>query len=129
VGQGTREPRFPNAGGARDEHIVPIMNPLAGGQAEHERFIEPARVTIVNILNAGTQPQLGLSQASREPPVTSDGHLAIDQEAQTFFETERLALRQVHLLAERFGHAREPQRQEFVESRMIQPSGSPVWVW
>jgi hypothetical protein len=105
------------------------MDPLAGGQAEHERFIEPARVTIVNILNAGTQPQLGLSQARREPTVTSDGHLAIDQEAQTFFETERLALRQVHLLAERFGHAREPERQEFVEGRVIQHSGSPVLVW
>ena len=86
-------------------------------------------MTIVNILNAGTQPQLGLPQARREPPVTSDGHLAIDQEAQTFFETERLALRQVHLLAERFGHAREPERQEVVEGRVIQHSGSPVLVW
>jgi len=120
---------FPNAGRARDEHIVPIMDPLAGGQAEHERFIEPARVTIVNILQAGTQPQLGLPQARREPTVTSDGHLAIDQEAQTLFETERLALRQVHLLAERFGHARKPECQEFVEGRVIQPAGSPVLVW
>jgi hypothetical protein len=120
---------FANAGGARDEHIVPIMDPLAGGQAEHERFIKPARVTIVDILTPGTQPQLGLPQARREPTVTSDGHLAIDQEAQTFFETERLALRQVHLLAERFGHAREPERQEFVEGRVIQHAGSPVLVW
>jgi hypothetical protein len=120
---------FANASGARDEHIVPIMDPLAGGQAEHERFIKPARVTIVDILTPGTQPQLGLPQARREPTVTSDGHLAIDQEAQTFFETERLALRQVHLLAERFGHAREPERQEFVEGRVIQHAGSPVLVW
>ena len=120
---------FADAGGARDEHIVPIMDPLAGGQAEHERFIEPARVTLVTILQAGPQPQLGLPQASREPTVTSDGHLAIDQEAQTFFETERLALRQAHLLAERFSHAREPECQEFVEGRVIQHAGSPMLVW
>jgi hypothetical protein len=86
-------------------------------------------VTIVNILKAGMQPQLGLPQARREPTVTSDGHLAIDQEAQTFFETERLALRQVHLLAERFGHACEPERQEFVEGRVIQQAGFPLLVW
>jgi hypothetical protein len=116
-------------GGARDVHIVPIMDPLAGDQAEHERFIEPVRGTRVTILSAGLQPQLGLPQARREPTVTSNGHLAIDQEAQTFIETERLALRQVPLLAERFGHAREPERQEFVEGRMIQHAGSPVLVW
>src|SRR6266436_4367619 len=84
---------FADASGARDEHIVSIMDPLTGGEAQHEGFIEPTRVTIVDILKAGTQPQLGLPQAGREPAITSGRHLTIDQQAQTFFETERLALR------------------------------------
>ena len=48
--------RFPNARGAGDEHIVPLVDPLARGQAEHEGFIKPPRVTIVKILKTGAQP-------------------------------------------------------------------------
>jgi len=47
---------FPNARGAGDEHIVPLVDPLARGQAEHEGFIKPPRVTIVKILKTGAQP-------------------------------------------------------------------------
>jgi hypothetical protein len=104
---------------------MPLMDPLAGCQAQHQGFIEPTRVTIVDILNTRTQPQLGLSQAGGKPAVTSDRHLTIDQQAQTFFETERLALRQVHLLAERFGHACESERQQFVQGGVVQHWGSP----
>jgi hypothetical protein len=66
---------------------------LTGGQAEQEGFIEATRVTIVDILKAGTQSQLRLPQARRAPAVTPGGQLAIDEPAQAFFETERLALR------------------------------------
>src|SRR6266705_788071 len=118
--------RFSNARGAGDEHIVPLVDPLARGQAEHEGFIKPTRVTIVKVLQAGTQPQLGLPQAGGEPAVTSDRHLAIDQQAQAFFETERLALRQVHLLAERFGPARASKGQQLVAGGVVQHMGSPV---
>jgi hypothetical protein len=72
---------------------VPIVDPLTGGQAKQEGFIESTRVTIVDILKAGTQSQLRLPQASGKPAVTPGGHLAIDEQPQAFFETERLALR------------------------------------
>ena len=78
MAQGTREPGFADARGARDEHMVPLVDPLARGQAEHEGFIKPTRVTLVQILKAGTESQLGLPQAGREPAVTSDRHLAIN---------------------------------------------------
>jgi hypothetical protein len=110
---------FPDARGARDEHIVSLVDPLAGGQAEHQGFIESARVTVVDILNTGAQPQLGLPQAGREPAVTADRHLAIDEQTEAFFETERLTLREVHLLTERFGHARELQGQQFVKRGVV----------
>ena len=101
-----------------------LVDPLAGSEAEDEGFIEPARVTIVDILQAGTQPQLGLTQAGREPAVTSGRHLAIDQQAQAFFETECLALREVHLLAERFGHARQSvgrRKARYLTARLLTP--------
>jgi hypothetical protein len=69
------------------------VDPLTGSQAKQEGFIEATRVTIVDILQAGTQAQLCLPQAGGEPAVTPDGHLAIDEQSQAFFETERLALR------------------------------------
>src|SRR5262249_33213769 len=80
-------------------------------------------------LRAGTEPQLGLPQARREPTVTAYRHLAIDEQAQAFFETERLALRQVHLLAQCFGHARESESEQFVERGVIQHMESPSWLW
>src|SRR5882724_10026534 len=55
VAQRTAEPGFPTARWARDEHIVPIVDPWTGGQAKQEGFIESTRVPIVDILQAGTQ--------------------------------------------------------------------------
>ena len=49
----------------------------------------------------------------------------LSPQTQAFFKTERLTLREVHLLTERFGHAREFQGHEFVECRMVQHVGSP----
>ena len=111
VAQGTCEPGVADAGGAGDEHIVALVDPLARDQAQQEGFIEPTRVTIVDLLSAGTQPQRGLAHTRGEPAVTSDRHLAIDEQPQACFEAARLTLRSVHLLAERCGHAREFQGQ------------------
>src|SRR5215510_4508663 len=79
---------FPNARWARDEHIMPLADPLTRGQAQQQGFIESTRVTIVDILQAGTQSQLRLSQAGGEPAVTPGGQLAIDEQPQAFFERE-----------------------------------------
>jgi len=51
---------FPTARGARDEHIVSLVDPLTGSQAQQEGCIEATRVSIVDILQAGTQAQLRL---------------------------------------------------------------------
>src|SRR5215470_18009263 len=78
---------FPATRRARDEHMVSLADPLTGRQAQQEGFIEATRVTIVDILKAGTQAQLRLSQAGGEPAVTPGGQLAIDEQPQAFFET------------------------------------------
>jgi hypothetical protein len=52
MAQGTCEPGVADAGGAGDEHMVALVDPLAGDQAQHEGFIEPTRVTIIDILSA-----------------------------------------------------------------------------
>ena len=78
---------FADACGARDEHVMPIVDPLTGGQAEHQRLIQPAWVAIVDILDTGALPQLRLVQAGLQPAVLPGGDLPIDQQAQAFFET------------------------------------------
>src|SRR5690242_14382863 len=105
MAQRAAEPGFPTACRARDEDIVPLVDPLTGGQAQQEGFIEAPWMPIVDVLEAGTQAQLRLSQAGGEPALAPSGHLAIDEQPQAFFKTERLALWERHLLAERFGHA------------------------
>lgn len=48
---------------------------------------------------------------------------------QPHLKTERLPCRQVHLLAERCGHARQVQGQQFVKRRVVQHAGTPLlWV-
>jgi len=93
VAQRTAAPGFPAACRARHEHSVSIVDPWTGSPAQQEGCIESPRVSRVDILKPGTQSQLRLPQARREPAVTPDGHLAIDQQAQAFFDTACLACR------------------------------------
>ena len=117
--------RFPKPGRAGDKYIMPLVDPVARRQAEHDGFIEPTGVTIVEIFETGAHPQLGLPQAGRETTVTPECQLAIDQQAQAFFEAEGLACWPGHLLAEGLCHARQSEGQQVIEGGVIQQTDSP----
>ena len=56
--QGTGNPGFANAGGSRDEHVVPVFDPLARGQSHHQGVIEPPWKTVVKILDSALRRNL-----------------------------------------------------------------------
>ena len=45
------KPTFPEAGGPRDQEIAPLGDPVAGGELEEQRPVEPARILIVDVLD------------------------------------------------------------------------------
>ena len=76
-------------------------------------------MAIVDVFDTSRLAQLGFLQPRFEPPVIALGQLAVDQQAQTFFEAQLADVSHVHLLHERLVHAVEPEALEFVEGGMV----------
>jgi hypothetical protein len=71
-------------------------------------------MTVINVLNTGTQAQLGSLQARFESSLVAFGRLAIDEQAETLFKGQGFDVRHVHLLHEGLIHAREFEGLQFV---------------
>ena len=117
---GAREPGFANACRAGDQHVMPIAYPLACRQTEHQRFVQPAGVAIIDILDTGGLPELGLMQTGLQPAILSGGTLPIHQQSEAFFEWYLSNLGHLHLFEEGMIHPHEFQGLEFVECGMSQ---------
>jgi len=65
------EPALADAGGAADQQIDMVVDPLAFDQHRQQGAVEAARGAIVDVLDAGLLAQLGVLQPLREPFVAS----------------------------------------------------------
>ena len=52
VGQGAGDPGLAQAGRARDQHGVVLLDPLARREPLHHRPVEPSRVPVIDVLHA-----------------------------------------------------------------------------
>ena len=57
LAEGTGEPAFADAAGAGDQQITSRADPVAGGELEEQRAIEPAGSAVVDVLDAGGMAQ------------------------------------------------------------------------
>ena len=80
-------------------------------------------MAIIDLLDTGGLPELGLVQTALQPSVFSGREFPIDQQAQAFFEASLRALGHLGLLQERLLHAHQFQGWEFVERGMRQHRG------
>ena len=80
-------------------------------------------MAIIDILDTGGLPELGLVQTGLEPSVLPGGDFPIDQQAQAFFKASLSALGHLGLLQERLIHAHQFQGVQFVERGMRQHRG------
>jgi len=106
-----------------------LPNPVAAGELQDARFLQPARRAEVHVLDARTavaEPcQL---QQSGETPVVPDGLFAFEQEREAFVKRQRAEIGLAALLVERGGHAGQLERVKDREGLFDQHTGSGVSV-
>ena len=116
LAEGTGEIRLADAGGTRDEHVVMLGDPAAGGELADERAFEPAARTRVEVLETGLRDaQLGLFQPAGQRAIVAKEMLGIDEHAEALVETERGGGRVLVLGQIRVGHRPQAQGAEPVE--------------
>src|SRR5450755_2453529 len=87
VGQRAGQPTFANSGGAEQQQILMLANPIAGGQSPYEPAVQPARMLVVDVLHPATFLELGQLEPARERAVLLPSPLAVHQQAEALFET------------------------------------------
>src|SRR5271169_964176 len=98
-----------------------LGNPFAGRELLEQRFVEPSRRAVVDILDGGLAvAQLGATQPDLKAPGVAIGCLAIEQQSQPFGMGEIGSLPLSLQLDEGVGHAVELERLELVKGGMDQ---------
>ena len=92
-----------------------LGHPVPRGQAADQPAVQTARTPIVDVFDRGIDLEPGGLQATGKRPIFFPVPLPIYQQGQTFLKTELEDFGIFHLLADRFGHARESHRMEFVQ--------------
>ena len=109
---------FPEAGGAGDQQIAALGDPVAGGELEEQRPVEPARVLIVDVLDAGAVAQFGGAGAGLELLLPAQGRFIFQQQSEPFGVIEAARLGLVFEVLEPLGEAVEAERVQLVERGM-----------
>src|SRR5262249_19006548 len=99
---------------------------VGGGEVGKEGLVEAMRGFGVEIFNNGVLSQIRILETRYEPFALALDRLAIDQQAETFFERELLDIAPSTLLLERLGHAGEPKGDQPVGGRMGEHIGSSL---
>lgn len=89
-----------------------------GNQCLEQCTVEPARGSVVDVLDRGLVPQPGITQPRPQSPLVTIGGFSIEQQAKPFGMREIGALRIGLQLGEGARHAGEPELVHLVEGRM-----------
>jgi hypothetical protein len=84
VAERAGQPRFPKACFAAEDDVVVGVDPIAGDKALEQRPVEIADNAVVDILDGGLVPQLGVSQPRGQALVVAVAALAVEQQAEAF---------------------------------------------
>ena len=107
VSECASEPRFPNASGTGDDNIEVAVEIVTVGELSEETFVEAAAVSIVDVFDTGWWSKASVAQSIEKAFVGAFGGLAVDEQAESFFEGEGFEIVHVHLLGESAVHADE----------------------
>ncbi len=120
VAWGAGQVALTGAGGPGDDDVVVLAHPVAADQGQHEGFVQPAGVSVIDIFDGSGLAQVGALEPGLEAAILLLGVLGVHQEAKAFVKAQGIAFRHVHLFDEALLHAREPQFAQFVECGMNQ---------
>lgn len=96
---------FSNAGGSRDQQILVIPNPVAGGEIDQDGLFDSARGLVVNVLDGGLEFEFGPFNEPLEPFVLLPDPLAVDEHSKALIERKILERGLLELLFEGISHS------------------------
>ena len=104
VGESARYPALSHAGCSADQDVEMLADPASIGEREDQLPVEPARVTEVDVLDAGVVLEPGSSQPVGEPSRVALGEFAVDEQPEPFLEREGVHLGGGELFSQGPGH-------------------------
>ena len=107
VPESAGEPTLAQAAGAGDQQIAMFGDPVAGGELKEQRPVEPARILIVDVLDAGAVAQFGGAGAGLELLLPAQGRFMFQQQSEPFGVIEAARLGFVFEVLEPLGEAIE----------------------
>lgn len=90
VGQSAPQKGLSTPGGAVDEKILVLTDPIAGGETRQLRTVQTATSAEVEVFEGSALLQLRELQQASESPVLAVGELALDQQAEAILSKGRL---------------------------------------
>ena len=121
------EPTFAQAARPGYEQIAALGDPIASGELEEERAVEPARALIVDVLDAGRMTQLSDPGARFELLLPAQRQFVFEQQTEPFGVIEAARFRFVFEFLEPFGQAVKTEGVQLVERRMSEHRISSQW--
>ena len=87
------------AGRAGDEQMAPLGDPVAGGEFQEQRPVEPARDLVIDVLDAGVVAQARRFGAHFKLFLPAQGRLIFEKQAEPFgvIEAARFGLFSISL--------------------------------
>jgi hypothetical protein len=129
LSQGTGEKGLSDTRGTRDQKVLMVSDPVAGGKIEEDRFFDAPGCFEVNIFDAGLEFKLGLLEKSFEASVFLPGPLTVNEDTKAFIEGEILEGRLLGLFFKGLGHAEKFHAIEFVKGLFVEHGGSSSFHW
>ena len=102
------------------------VDPIAGDQRLEHGPVELARMLVVDILDHGLMPQIGVFQPRLQPLVAPVACLAVQKQAEPFGQAEACGVARGQKLAQGLGHAGKAQLFELGEGRMSEHKTSQL---
>src|ERR1035441_3254785 len=126
--QGRSDKALAHASRTQYENVLVLADPgRVFCQSTHYRLVQATRRTIVDVLHAGRSPQLGRFQSSRQRLVLAPTPLLIDQQSESFKETQLVDRSILLLRFQAFDHALQPHGQQLFHHRLVQHDVCPPW--
>ena len=107
--------RLAAAGGAVEQEVLRLADPVAAGEAGQLAAIKPAAGAVVDVLDAGALLELRELQQARQAAIVAVDDFAVEQQREALVEGEAGGRALGELLGERGGHAVELQPVQCIE--------------
>src|SRR5208283_1743911 len=107
LGQCAGEEGLAAAGGAMNEQILGLANPVAAGEAGQLTALKATTGAVVDVLDAGALLELCELQQARQAAIVAVDDLAVEEQRQPIFEGEAGGRALGQLLGKRGSHAIE----------------------